>query len=132
MLLDTPCREYQGDRHENGYGIRHIGAGRTRYVHRQIMEMAGHDIQGKVVRHLCDNPSCFRYDHLRIGTQADNMADMNSKDRGRQGAGWAERTHCKNGHEFTEENTYHAPNKAGRICRECGRIAVRRRRGTVI
>jgi len=53
------------------------------------MEMVGVDRFGtlyfgtsdQVVMHLCDNPPCFRYDHLRVGTTADNTADMLAKDR---------------------------------------------------
>jgi HNH endonuclease len=37
--------------------------------------------EGMVVMHLCDNPPCYRYDHLRLGTNADNMADMVAKGR---------------------------------------------------
>jgi hypothetical protein len=33
---------------------------------------------------------------------------------------WAERTHCKNGHEFTEDNIYRAPGSPNvRCCRQC-------------
>ena len=81
---DTPCREYQGYRDKGGYGRRSRATRKrfgTAYVHRQVMVMAGHDIQGKVVMHLCDNPACFRYDHLFIGTQADNVADNIAKGR---------------------------------------------------
>jgi len=31
--------------------------------------------------HLCDNRLCYRYDHLRIGTQADNVTDCRDKGR---------------------------------------------------
>lgn len=34
-------------------------------------------------------------------------------------------THCKHGHEWTEENTITRAN-AGKACRECGRIAARK------
>jgi len=33
------------------------------------------------VLHHCDNPPCWRDDHLFIGTHADNMADMAAKGR---------------------------------------------------
>jgi hypothetical protein len=35
-------------------------------------------------------------------------------------------THCINGHEYTEENTYHSP-KDGRVCKICRREADKRR-----
>ena len=37
--------------------------------------------KGKIIRHMCDNPSCVNPEHLEIGTQADNVKDM--IDRGR-------------------------------------------------
>jgi hypothetical protein len=33
------------------------------------------------VRHKCDNRACLRIDHLEIGTQADNIADMDNRGR---------------------------------------------------
>lgn len=30
-----------------------------------------------------------------------------------------QRTHCVNGHEFTEANTYLRPGRGGRSCRAC-------------
>lgn len=40
---------------------------------------------GVNVLHHCDNPPCFRFDHLFLGTQADNVADMVAKGRARGG-----------------------------------------------
>lgn len=37
------------------------------------------------VCHHCDNPLCFRLDHLFIGTKGDNSRDMSAKGRSTQG-----------------------------------------------
>jgi len=34
-----------------------------------------------VVMHLCDNPPCVNVEHLRLGTQGENMADARAKGR---------------------------------------------------
>ena len=81
MTIDTPCREWRGTT-RHGYGTRWEPEGkRLEYMHRWVMKKAGHDIKGKVVMHKCDNPPCYRYDHLMVGTQADNIADMRAKGR---------------------------------------------------
>ena len=118
------CREFQGSRNEHGYGIRQGRAARrfgTKYVHRQVWIMANGPIPpGMVVRHSCDNPACFLLAHMQLGTQADNVAD--AVERGRN---WTPpfATHCKNGHEFTEENTYMRPDRQHQECRTCRRSA---------
>lgn len=44
---------------------------------------------GLVVMHTCDNPSCCNPAHLKLGTYAENVADMDSKDRRQQARGEA-------------------------------------------
>lgn len=80
-VLETPCREYQGARDEHGYGRRKVG-GKVKFVHRWIYEQI-HGEQPPTVKvlHRCDNPPCFRYDHLFAGTNASNTADMVAKGR---------------------------------------------------
>lgn len=65
----SPCLEWQGSR-VAGYG--RLSSRNPRRITRILMEMAGHDIEGKVVMHLCDNPPCCRLDHLRVGTVQEN------------------------------------------------------------
>ena len=38
--------------------------------------------EDRIVRHMCHNPSCVNPHHLVVGTQQDNMDDMNNADRG--------------------------------------------------
>ena len=37
--------------------------------------------KGMVVMHLCDNRLCCNPHHLKVGTQQDNLKDMNDKNR---------------------------------------------------
>jgi hypothetical protein len=81
--LGSPCREWQGSRTPQGYGTAYFG-GRRWYVHRWVWtEILGPIPEGQEIMHLCDNPACFRLDHLRMGTHADNMRDMVAKGRRR-------------------------------------------------
>lgn len=75
--------------------------------------------------HSCDNKRCVRADHLRWGTQAENVQDMVDRNRG----AWVERrkrTHCKRGHPYDEANTYMS--SKGRTCRTCRREAEQRKK----
>lgn len=111
----TPCREWIGAKTE-GYGAKWDKVKRKRVlVHRWVVaQIDGWEaIEGKVVMHSCDNRACYRYEHLRIGTQQENLADMNAKGRN----GYSKRTHCPSGHEYTDENTYQYGNN--RQCKTC-------------
>lgn len=71
----SQCWEWKGGKLPNGYGMAN-GV----LAHRFVASQFG-DIEGKVVRHICDNPSCVRPDHLEIGTQKENLDDMSNKGR---------------------------------------------------
>lgn len=82
----TPCRLWQGPVDKYGYGSmkQYLPNGHRRTVkaHRWVVEQIhGFLAPDQVVLHLCDNRLCFRYDHLRIGTVAENNADMKAKGR---------------------------------------------------
>lgn len=80
------CMEWQGAVDTRGYGHVRIG-GKAARVHRVVFEMVNGKIpkgdghHGTVVMHTCDNRLCCNPNHLRLGTHADNMADMKSKGR---------------------------------------------------
>lgn len=66
------------------YGLFRLGP-RKVLAHRFVAgQAAGLTLQpGQVVLHLCDTPLCVRPDHLRVGTQSDNVRDMLAKGRQR-------------------------------------------------
>lgn len=74
----------------------------------------------RLVCHHCDNPSCVRPDHLYLGDAQTNADDKMA--RGRHAG--ANKTACRNGHEFTATNTYLYHGK--RKCRECDRARHRK------
>lgn len=80
----TACREYRFNRTVDGHAHLWRDGERT-YIHRWVMEqMLGRKLRpDEVVRHTCDNPPCYLYEHLVLGTQAENLADMMSKGRER-------------------------------------------------
>lgn len=73
---------------------------------------------GLDVLHSCDTPLCCNPEHLSVGTRSDNMKDSVAKGRYRSYGAGLNRTHCRNGHPYDEQNTYHHPN-GSRVCRPC-------------
>lgn len=85
--MATACIEWDKAKTKGGYGLRSVGSGRLKYVHRIAMEEhLGRELQSnEVVMHSCDNRSCYNINHLSIGTHADNHADMVNKGRDAKG-----------------------------------------------
>ena len=81
---ENECWPWQEkSRHEHGYGVfrptKDSGAVKA---HRFAWSEANGEIpSGQVVRHKCDNPPCCNPNHLVLGTQADNVADMHERNR---------------------------------------------------
>ena len=72
-----------------------------------------------VICHIDGNPANNHHENLRRGTQSDNMHDTV-----RHGRHWqVQKTHCKNGHEFTPDNIKPKNGNKHRACRTCVRIA---------
>lgn len=79
------CWPWVGAKNGDGYGLLYMPRGmgpRARLAHRLVWEQYLSPIpDGLKVLHHCDNPPCCRLDHLFLGTQADNVADMVAKHR---------------------------------------------------
>lgn len=94
---------------QHGYGRFHISGNRSlKLAHRvSYVIHKGQIPKGMLVMHTCDNGLCVNPDHLVIGTQADNLADMRRKGRqGRRplGVGRRRENRCKYGHLVEGEN----------------------------
>lgn len=85
----TDCWYWIGQRGEGDYG-RFKGARRFGCPELMAHRIAWHLWNGPVpdglkVLHQCDVPPCVNPEHLFVGTQADNVADMHRKGRARVG-----------------------------------------------
>lgn len=125
-VTETGCWEWNGTKHELGYGLLNMKAlGLSKHrAHRLVfLLVTGQRLRPTdVLRHYeCDNPPCVNPDHLRPGTQGDNINDMVAHRR--------HYTHgltaCKNGHDITAPNsTRIAISKRGKtenVCRQCAK-----------
>ncbi len=113
IVNGVECWPFTGYINPKGYGQFKL-AGRTRMAHQVAYELAyGPVPPGLEVDHTCNNPACVRFEHLEAVTHEENM---------RRGA--ERRTHCRNGHEWTPENTRN--HKGRRHCRACARANSKR------
>ena len=73
------CLIWSGALATDGYPI----VFRNKKLHREVYKHfhEQEDIDDKVVRHTCDNPTCINPDHLLSGTPADNIRDRDSRER---------------------------------------------------
>ena len=109
-----------------GYGVVHLrkGPGGLVFVHRVAWERANGPIpEGMVIDHQCSVRSCVNVDHLQVVDRGENTLLGFSR-----AAGHDSRRFCKNGHEWTPENTYTRPRGGHRQCRACVAAIQRRKR----
>lgn len=130
--LPTGCWAWTGAVQEKppspwNYGIFGYTTGRTCRAHRWAYEyFIGPIPEGLHTDHLCRNPNCVNPTHVEPVTKAVNTLRGNSL-----ATQHARQTHCVNGHEFTQENTYRwsGPGQPRmRVCRTCRDARQRRRR----
>lgn len=120
VWMPNGCLEWTGTINKSGYGLISIH-GKPVRAHRFAWELVNGPIPpGLFACHKCDNPPCCNVEHLFLGTHDDNMVDMAVKNRSYNG----KKTHCPQGHEYTDANTYTW--HGDRECRECGRASTAR------
>ena len=126
--IDGDCLVWRNDSTADGYGsIGIYSAKAKKYLNKLAHRIAYETYFGKIPRglvidHLCGVRNCIKPEHLEAVTQKENvmrattsLTTINSK-----------KTHCKNGHEFTQQNTYVPPKRQNRrYCRACHNRRVR-------
>lgn len=84
------CWEWTAYRNGQGYGkifisMKAVNAQRVAFCLDKNLPLC--EIDGKLVLHSCDNPSCVNPKHLRLGDHLDNVQDMQSRKREANRAG---------------------------------------------
>ncbi len=117
ILIDpfTQCWVWQGFIGKSGYARLFIekGKGKRKFVHRYSYEnFVGKIPDDLTLDHICRNRKCCNPTHLQPVTIKQNTL---------LGIGFAPKnkakSHCRNGHEYSESNTYHVRNE--RACKIC-------------
>lgn len=140
-VADNGCWLWQGHITNAGYGRMSWKRGdlMTRGAHRIALEAIGEAVPTDlVVDHLCRQRNCVNPDHLEVVTGRENVMRSDIA----VGSINARKTHCVNGHPYSEENTYtytfrpEVRKATMRRCRTCydasRRRTLARRRGEAI
>lgn len=114
---DSGCWLWVGTVNRGGYGMkwdgeRVIPAHRWSYLHFVGPIPADYQID-----HLCRVRHCVKPEHLeavtaQVNSQRSTAGEVN-------GARQSAKTHCPQGHPYTEENSYWRPDGRGKNCRTC-------------
>lgn len=111
------CWIWTGGHKAAGYGQFMVNRKKV-IAHRWAYEaFVGAIPEGLEIDHLCRNPPCVRPDHLEAVTREENCRRQ-----------WLDKTHCVNGHEYTNANTYVWRDRDGylnRRCKTCNREKAR-------
>ena len=116
--LPDECWIWDGHLNPKGYGRLNI-TGFSAYAHRYAYEtLVGPIPHGLDIHHRCERPACCNPAHMETVVHVEHPI-------GRQGQFGKAKTHCPQGHEYTEENTKWNLVPSGgkqikvRMCRTC-------------
>lgn len=107
------CWVWTGYTNRNGYGEYASPHLTTRLVHRISYALINGGVPDMPLDHLCRNKACCNPGHLE---PVDNLTNVRRSSIGRH---HGDKTHCPQGHEYTEENT--EVWNGTRACRTCKR-----------
>lgn len=83
VIQSNGCWEWQGGLDKYGYGQTRFN-GKNNRAHRLFYTLfVGPIPDGLMILHECDNRRCVNPDHLKPGTNQDNLTDMANKGRAR-------------------------------------------------
>ena len=123
LKMEAGCLVWTGTLNKDGYGFfrkEWYPWATHRYSYTKYV---GDIPEGLSILHSCDNRSCVLPAHLRVGTQADNVADMDARGR-RVSGGRLNNKECGKGH-LREEHSTKSNNQW--VCRLCERMAYKKR-----
>lgn len=116
------CWEWIGSISSKGYGVFWLN-GKNRLAHRvSFINFKKSIDENLCIDHICRNRKCVNPGHLRsVTVKVNNIENSLSASATNK-----KKTHCKNGHEFTSENTYTNKSRSShyRVCRKCNRKQV--------
>lgn len=117
--LNTSCWKSEYTHDKDGYVIFSISNNKIKYQvkgHRFMYQIhhPEEDIQFLDVCHLCDHPWCINPDHLWLGTDKENVADRNNKNRQAKGSRIGKS-------ELIEEDVVNILNDI--LCNKCNRVS---------
>lgn len=114
---EDECWEWVGYKTRSGYGRINLVGSTPLYAHRVSWELHNNRVfpEGLVSLHTCNNKGCVNPHHILVGTQSENI-HMAFRD-GLIGKPWANRTCCRNGHEYSNPVVY--DRRGYRLCIFC-------------
>ena len=119
--VDDECWYWTAYKTKKGYGTFCVNYKILRAHRFSYLIHKGEIPEGFVLDHLCRNTSCVNPQHLEVVTHKENVQ------RGISFNG--SKTHCPQGHEYTEENTLKRQDHPNyRDCRTCNREGNLKRR----
>ena len=119
---DSGCWIWTAGTTSDGYGQFSLGGGPKR-AHRVSYEhYVGEIPDGMLILHECDTPLCVAPEHLRVGTYAENTADMYERNR-QHDHHFKTKEFCKRGHRIADN--YNITSQGKRRCIPCRNLLAR-------